>query len=154
MILMSAMLAAGSPLPLLREREPPNELPNRVDCVVTEGWKPGEGPGFELPSRSMVFVFPSRFFGVGQKKVWMTITEDRGLSNFQEASLDLVDWQKWPAFKAIIHFDETWLNLDSDPSQSGKIKLTGFSIWNHASPSEWKGDCRFVPEVPKGGIQN
>jgi len=90
MILMSAILAAGSPLPLLREVGPPNELPNRVDCMVKEGWKPGESPGFSLPSRSIVFVFPSRFFGVGQKKVWMTVTEDSGLSNFQEATLDLI----------------------------------------------------------------
>jgi hypothetical protein len=150
MILMSAMLAAGSPLPVLREREPPNELPNRVDCLVKEGWKPGEGPGFELPVRSMVFVFPSRFFGVGQKKAWITVTEDRGLSDFEEASLDLIDWQKWPGFKASIHFGETWLTIDSDPSQRGRIKLKGFSIWDHASPSEWTGECQFVPEIPDG----
>ena len=68
MILMSAILATGSPLPLLREVGPPNELPNRVDCMVKEGWKPGESPGFSLPARSMVFVFPSRFFWGGPEE--------------------------------------------------------------------------------------
>ena len=91
---------------------------------------------------------------MGQKKVWMTVTEDSGQSNFQEASLDLIHWQKWPDFRAMIHFGETRLTLHSDLSQSGKIKLEGFSIWNHASPSEWTGECLFVPEIPKSGIQN
>jgi hypothetical protein len=102
----------------------------------------------------MVFVFPSRFFWVGQKKVWVTITEERGTSTFEEASLDLIDWQAWPGFKAMINFDMTRLTLESDPSQSGKIKLKGFTIWDHASPSEWTGDCRFIPEIPKNSIQN